>query len=155
MDKNSSLTCDFPAHMAMTESELLEAQLRYESTREGLDNPVGCCDLPDHEAMSAEEVIEAQREADGRRIPGQAASREPHRMRAAERRGRPRTPSRSGPVARTTGKKPDARKKDGRPVGASDNRPVARRRGIRLGRHMPAPEILEGVPLKVPDRGSR
>jgi hypothetical protein len=155
MQKNITSPCDFPPHRSLTEGELLDAQRRDDGTWEGMDELTGSCDLPDHVAMSGEEVMAAQGEMDSPAVAVRPAPGRTRRSRSGESRGRPRAAGRVDPIAGGGGKKAGSSRKEGRPVGATDSRRAVRRRGIRLGRYMPAPEIAEGVPPKGAGRRRR
>lgn len=132
--------CDLPGHSPMLDREVLEAELRYEASRAGFDRPEGGCDLPEHEAMSLEEVLTfgARLEAEGNReagddtatVRGGGGTRKTRqdRGRGTGRAARGRPAAGAG-VPRVRLADPPAK------------RPAAQRRGIRLGRDMPAPTV--------------
>ncbi len=140
--------CDLPGHSPMLDHEVLEARLRYEACRAGFDRPDGCCDLPEHEAMSLEEVLAfgARLEAEGARevedsTDGVPDAKSTRRTRQVRGRGTGRAargrPSAGAVVQRVTAADPPAKRK------------AAQRRGIRLGRDMPAPSV-DGLGHKEP-----
>ncbi len=133
-------TCDLPGHSPMLDHEVLEAELRYEASRADFDKPEGGCDLPEHEAMALAEVLAlgARLEAEGASEPsgdgggGNGVRRTGNARQARGRstgkaaRGRPGA---AAVVARVSVADPPAK------------RTPAPRRGIRLGRDMPAPSV--------------
>jgi hypothetical protein len=132
--------CDLPGHSPMLDREVIEAELRYEASRADFDKPEGGCDLPDHEAMPLAEVLTlgARLEAEGSREPpddggGAQGARGARNVRLARGRGAGKAargrPGAAAVVARVSVADPPAK------------RAPAQRRGIRLGRDMPAPNV--------------
>jgi hypothetical protein len=132
--------CDLPGHSPMLDREVLEAELRYEASRAGFDRPKGGCDLPEHDAMSLEEVLAfgARLEAEGAHEGGSDT------VAVRGVRGTRKTRQDRG---RGTGKAARGRPSVGTgvPRVSVADPPVKRtptqRRGIRLGRDMPAPSV--------------